>query len=43
MKAKCSQPKKKLAKKVLKHLKKDTKEYRKGIKEDKQLAKALKK
>lgn len=38
-----SLPKKQLAKKVLKHLKEDTKDYMKGIKEDKKLRKVLKK
>lgn len=34
--------KKKVIKKVLSHLKEDTKDYKKGIKEDKKLAKSLK-
>lgn len=34
---------KRLAKKVLRHLKEDTKDYKKGIKEDKKLSKVLKK
>ena len=36
-------PKKRLAKKVLKHLKEDTRDYKKGIREDKKLSKVLKK
>jgi hypothetical protein len=36
-------PKKRLAKKVLKHLKEDTKDYKKGIRDDKKLSKVLRK